>query len=47
MFQVFYSPGTGKAIKKMPKETAKRVVESIEALSRVEDPKRYIKKLKG
>ncbi len=47
MFQVLYSPGAGKALKKMPKETAKRVVESIEALSLVEDPKRYIKKLKG
>lgn len=31
----------------MPKEIAKRVVDSIEDLSRVDDPKRYIKKLKG
>ncbi len=43
MFQVLYSPGAGKALQKIPKEIAKRVVESIEDLSRVDDPKRYIK----
>lgn len=47
MFLVLYSPGAGKALQKMPKEIAKRVVDSIEDLSRVDDPKRYIKKLKG
>jgi len=47
MFLVLYSPGAGKALQKMPKGTAKRVVESIETLSQVDDPKRYIKKLKG
>jgi len=47
MFHVLYSPGAGKALQKIPKGIAKRVVESIEALSRVDDPKRYIKKLKG
>jgi len=47
MFQVLYSPGAGKTLQKIPKGIAKRVVESIEDLSRVDDPKRYIKKLKG
>ncbi|VVB71817.1 Uncharacterised protein [uncultured archaeon] len=36
-----------KALKKIPKENAKRILNSIDALSEVEDPKRYIKKLKG
>jgi mRNA interferase RelE/StbE len=47
MFQVLYSPGAGKALQKIPKGIAKRVVESIEDLSQVDDPKCYIKKLKG
>ena len=47
MFQVLYSPGARKALQKMPKERARRIVESIDALSRVEDPKNHIKKLKG
>ena len=47
MFQVLYSPGAAKALQKIPKGIAERVVESIEDLSRVDDPKRYIKKLKG
>lgn len=47
MFQVLYSPGAAKALKKIPKETAKRIVKSIDALSEVDDPRRYIKKLKG
>jgi len=47
MFHVLYSPGAAKALQKIPKGIAKRVVESIEDLSRVDDPKRYIKKLKG
>jgi mRNA interferase RelE/StbE len=47
MFQVLYSPGAAKALKKIPKETAKRIVKSIDALSEVDDPKHYIKKLKG
>jgi len=47
MFQVLYSPGAGKALQKMPKGIAKRVVEAIEALCRFDDPKLYIKKLKG
>jgi len=29
MFQVLYSPGAGKALQKIPKGIAKRVVESI------------------
>jgi mRNA interferase RelE/StbE len=44
---VLYSPGAGRALKKMPEETAKRVVESLEVLSKADDPKHYIKKLKG
>jgi mRNA interferase RelE/StbE len=47
MFQVLYSPGAAKALKKIPKETAKRIVQSIDALSEVDDPRQYIKKLKG
>jgi len=47
MFQVLYSPGAAKTLQKIPKGTAKRVVESLEALSQADDPKRYIKKLKG
>ncbi len=47
MLQVLYSPGAAKALKKMPKETAARIVNSVDALSEVDDPKRYIKKLKG
>jgi mRNA interferase RelE/StbE len=47
MFQVLYSPGARRALKKMPKETAKRIVEFIDALGEVDDPKRYIKKLRG
>lgn len=47
MFQVLYSPGAAKALKKIPNETAKRIVKSIDALSEVDDPRRYIKKLKG
>lgn len=47
MFQVFYSPGAGKVLKKMPKETARRIIESVEALSQIDNPKQYIKKLKG
>jgi mRNA interferase RelE/StbE len=47
MFQVLYSPGAAKALKKIPKDTAKRIVKSIDALSEVDDPRRFIKKLKG
>ena len=47
MFQVLYSPGAAKALRKIPKETAKRIVKSMDALGNVDDPKRYIKKLKG
>ena len=47
MFQVIYSPGATKALKKISKETAIRIVDSVDALSKVNDPKRYIKKLKG
>ena len=47
MFQVLYSPGAAKALKKIPKEKAKRIVKSIDTLSEVDDPRRYIKKLKG
>ena len=47
MFQALYSPGAAKALKKIPKDTAKRIFESIDALCEVNDPKRYIKKLKG
>ena len=47
MFQVLYSPGSGKALQKMPKGAAIRIVDSLEALSKAEDPKRHIKKLKG
>ena len=47
MFQVLYSPGAAKALKKIPKETAKRIVKSIEALYEIDGPKRYIKMLKG
>jgi mRNA interferase RelE/StbE len=47
MFQVLYSPGAGKALQKMPKEAAIRIVEALEALSKADDPKRNIKKLKG
>ena len=46
MFQVLYSPGAAKALKKIPKEAAKRIVKSIDTLSEVDDPRRYIKKLK-
>jgi mRNA interferase RelE/StbE len=44
---VLYSPGSGKALQKMPKGDAIRIVDSLEALSKAEDPKRHIKKLKG
>jgi len=47
MFQVLYSPGAAKALKKIPKEDAKRIVKSIDTLSEVDDPGRYVKKLKG
>lgn len=47
MFQVLYSPGAKKALQKMPKESARRIVESIDALSEFDDPKSRIKKLKG
>jgi len=47
MFLVLYSPGTAKSLRKIPRETAKRIVKSIDALCDVDDPKRYIKKLKG
>lgn len=47
MFQVLYSPGAAKSLKKIQKETAKRIVKTVDALSEVDDPKRYIKKLKG
>ena len=47
MFRVLYSPGAGKALQKMPKGTAIRIVEAIETLSKADDPKRHIKKLKG
>ena len=47
MFQVLYSPGAAKALKKISKDTAKRIVKSIDALSEVDDPRRFIKKLKG
>ncbi|MGD0954140.1 MAG: hypothetical protein ABR985_17420 [Methanotrichaceae archaeon] len=47
MFRVLFSPGAAKALKKIPNETAKRIVKSIDALSEVDDPRRYIKKLKG
>lgn len=47
MFQVLYSPGAAKALKKMPKKTAKRIVDSIDALSLVDNPRRFIKRLKG
>ena len=47
MFQVLYSPGSGKALQKIPKGAAIRIVDSLEALSKAEDPKRHIKKLKG
>jgi|WetSurMetagenome_2_1015567.scaffolds.fasta_scaffold1964206_1 mRNA interferase RelE/StbE len=47
MFQVLYSPGAGKALQKMPKEAAIRIVEALEALSKADDPKRNMKKLKG
>ena len=47
MFRVLYSPGAAKALKKIPNETAKRIVKSIDALSEVDDPRRYIKKFKG
>jgi mRNA-degrading endonuclease RelE of RelBE toxin-antitoxin system len=41
MFQALYSPGAAKALKKIPKDTAKRIFESIDALCEVNDPKRY------
>jgi mRNA interferase RelE/StbE len=47
MFQVLYSPGSGRALQKMPKGAAIRIVDSLEAISKAEDPKRHIKKLKG
>ena len=47
MFRVLYSPGAAKSLKKMQRETAKRIVKAVDALSEVDDPKRYIKKLKG
>ena len=47
MFRVLYSPGAAKALKKIPKEEAKRIVKSIDTLSEVDDPRYYIKKLKG
>ena len=47
MFRVLYSPGAAKSLKKIPRETAKRIVKAVDALSEVDDPKRYIKKLKG
>lgn len=47
MFQVLYSPGAVKSLKKIQRETAKRIVKAVDALSEVDDPKRYIKKLKG
>ncbi|HWQ19389.1 MAG TPA: type II toxin-antitoxin system RelE/ParE family toxin [Methanotrichaceae archaeon] len=47
MFRLLYSPVAAKSLKKMSKETATRIVDSLDALSEVEDPKRYIKKLKG
>ena len=47
MFQVLYSPGSGRALQKMPKGAAIRIADSLEALSKAEDPKRHIKKLKG
>ena len=47
MFQVLYSPGSGKALQKIPKGAAIRIVDSLEDLSKAEDPKRHIKKLKG
>ncbi len=47
MFQVRYSPGAVKALKKIPKDAAERIVKSIDALSEVNDPRHHIKKLKG
>ena len=47
MFHVLYSPGSGRALQKMPKGAAIRIVDSLEAISKAEDPKRHIKKLKG
>ncbi len=47
MFQVLYSPGAVKALKKIPKDAAKRIIKAVDALSEVDDPRRYIKKLKG
>ncbi len=47
MFQVIYSPGAAKALKKASKDAAKRIVKAVDALSEVEDPRRYIKKLNG
>lgn len=47
MFQVLYSPGAGKALQKMPKVAAIRIVEALDALSKSDNPKRHIKKLKG
>jgi mRNA-degrading endonuclease RelE of RelBE toxin-antitoxin system len=35
MFQVRYSPGAVKALKKIPKDAAERIVKSIDALSEV------------
>jgi mRNA interferase RelE/StbE len=47
IFQVLYSPGAAKSLKKIQRDTAKRIVKAVDALSEVDDPKRYIKKLKG
>lgn len=47
MFLVVYSPGAAKALKKISRETAKRIVKAIDALSELDDPKRHIKKLKS
>jgi len=47
MFKLLYSPVAAKSLRKMPREAATHIVDSLDALSKVEDPKRYIKKLKG
>lgn len=47
MFQVLYSPGSGKALQKIPKVAAIRIVEALDALSKSDNPKGHIKKLKG
>jgi len=42
---VLYSPGAAKSLKKIQRETAKRFVKVVDALSEVDDPKRYIKEI--